>query len=511
MANQETGKLRASRIPLDYFKHPNRLERWKTGLLWLAVVGSAAWAATGFLPGSLAHSRGPVAAVHATWENNCNACHIDFQPIRGETSIPLISGDVHTSNQKCRTCHEGPAHHGHRTADGKIQELACGSCHRDHRGHAASLIRGFDNDCTQCHRHEVAGLMRLGKVTRFDQDHPVKFRSLKDGDPGKLKFNHALHMTPGLSRAKDGKPLTLGQIEKGYRERYEQAQPEKGDQALVRLDCTSCHQTESADFQATRAQLADVPGAVLPARSGGQYMQPITYENQCRACHPLTVESESKGFKLTVPHRLQPEEMQTFLKRAVLGDLLEKQKEPKLTEWLQKPRPGRSVAEAPQALQTLVAERVKEASKLLWLGQHTCGECHHYEADPKQPVIPARVVPTEVPALWLKHARFDHRAHRAVNCRECHEQAYTSTQSSDVLLSGGKTPDNEVAVADIKKCQECHSPVRQERGITMGGARFDCAECHRYHQGDDWLQGLGSRARAPQNRLDLKSFLSGKR
>ena len=29
-----------------------------------------------------------------------------------------------------------------------------------------------------------------------------------------------------------------------------------------------------------------------------------------------------------------------------------------------------------------------------------------------------------VPELWLPHAKFDHTAHKAVDCRGCHEGAY---------------------------------------------------------------------------------------
>src|SRR5438552_18164033 len=91
---QETGKQRASRIPLDYFKQPNRLERWKTRLLVAALVAAAAWSASGFLHGNLQYARGEVAAVHATWESNCNACHVDFQPIRGDSwASGLLAGN----------------------------------------------------------------------------------------------------------------------------------------------------------------------------------------------------------------------------------------------------------------------------------------------------------------------------------------------------------------------------------------------------------------------------------
>src|SRR5262249_34884275 len=157
------------------------------------------------------YSRGAVAAVHATWENNCGACHLDFQPIRGDTwaSGLLASNNKEVSHQ-CQACHTGPPHH---PGDSAEESRACAGCHRAHRGPSASLIGGFDSDCTQCHASlasdAVAGPKGYKNVTRFDRDHP-DFVSL-ERDPGNLKFNHALHMTPGI--LKDArKPFKLNDI-----------------------------------------------------------------------------------------------------------------------------------------------------------------------------------------------------------------------------------------------------------------------------------------------------------
>src|SRR5690242_17829333 len=86
MPAQETGKQRATRIPLDYYKKPNLLERWKTGLALAALVVTCGWLAAGLLgsdQGRVRYSRGPVASVHAAWEDNCTACHAPFAHISG--------------------------------------------------------------------------------------------------------------------------------------------------------------------------------------------------------------------------------------------------------------------------------------------------------------------------------------------------------------------------------------------------------------------------------------------
>src|SRR5437870_2141286 len=109
MPPPETGKQRAARIPLDYFKHPTRLD---LGRGWWALAAAAALAlggvATGWLgrgQGQGYYSRGPVAAVHATWEDNCTACHAPFTPLSGEAWAGRFVGDVHAMNQKCESCH----------------------------------------------------------------------------------------------------------------------------------------------------------------------------------------------------------------------------------------------------------------------------------------------------------------------------------------------------------------------------------------------------------------------
>src|SRR5207248_9653356 len=66
-SQRETGKQRAVRIPLDYFKQADALTRWKLRFTALALVLALGWWAIGFVmtdEGRLRYSRGPVAAVH---------------------------------------------------------------------------------------------------------------------------------------------------------------------------------------------------------------------------------------------------------------------------------------------------------------------------------------------------------------------------------------------------------------------------------------------------------------
>ena len=170
-----------------------------------------------------------------------------------------------------------------------------------------SLVRTADNNCTTCHARNdlakfVAGtpaIADIKPVTQFAASGHPYFRSLGDPElgpaapksyPRQLKFarfSHHLHMMPGMAQDGDHQAVwTLGQIAEADRPRYA-----KKGQALsepVQLDCGSCHQSESAGRERTKIDgLAD---EVLAANSSGAYMLPVTYENQCRACHSLTIE-----------------------------------------------------------------------------------------------------------------------------------------------------------------------------------------------------------------------------
>src|SRR5207245_7384760 len=132
---------------------------------------------------------------HATWDANCTACHEPFSPMHER--VALAGGSV--TNEKCVSCHAGPVHHARQTP-----EQSCASCHRDHQGREHSLVRLRDSDCTSCHS-DLSGHIQVGQlqfartVTGFAEGSHPAFRSVRS-DPGKLKFNHKLHLTPGIVR-----------------------------------------------------------------------------------------------------------------------------------------------------------------------------------------------------------------------------------------------------------------------------------------------------------------------
>jgi hypothetical protein len=473
---RETGKQRAVRIPLDYFKHADGLTRWKLTLTALALLLALGWWASGFVTsheGRLRYSRGPLTAAHATWEANCETCHAPFSPINGvHWSTPLL-GKSAEDNSRCQNCHAGPAHHANQK---KSDTPSCGGCHHDHQGRDASLVRLPDTDCTNCHGNLAAhadGKARFQvSVTRFEPDHHPPFRPLKD--PGRLKFNHNVHLALGMEGAK----WKLSDIPQADRERYRQP-GQRDDKALVQLACSSCH-----------------------TQSAGDLMLPISYENQCRACHPLTFDPKSPKL---IPHRLQPRQVHDFLWGVYADEELAK-KHRDTTKPAQRLMPGTNVTEEEQAIRKevdaklagrieafLYRDKLDEADKKVFLGKQTCGECHVYERSGSA-VVPDRIVPPQVPEVWFKHAAFSHAPHRALDCLACHAQAKTSTESSDVLLPS------------IDTCFQCHGPQSQRDGKIRGGARFDCTECHRYHPGD-----IGAAQRGVTVKRNVEQFLRGVR
>jgi hypothetical protein len=528
MPPQETGKQRAARIPLDYYKHADVLESWKLRLGGLAMIVTLTWVGLHFALSEQPHfhaSRGSVASVHQAWDAQCSACHADFTPISSHSWAPPFLRDPADSN-RCQACHDGPEHHA-----GQKPDLTCGSCHREHRGPEASLVNLPDSDCTQCHKdlgnhmdvskawHLKAGEREIDKkVPGFAEKRHPEFRSIAK-DPGKLKFNHKRHLSAGMVLEKDGMTgggvKTLGDIPDAFRERYRDEQENKKNPDLVQLKCASCHQLDAGDFGVTAQQAQAFPFSVQGQRGAGAYMLPIVYENQCQACHPLEhkLPAEPRGKKLTIPHRLAPDKIHDLLSdfftaqyaRGLPGFLERKITRPfpfKLTPEEQE-KIHKEVYEKESDLYVGkdIVKKIQNVKREVFLGNQSCALCHYFEGPKGKNLINLAgepnltVVPTKVPQVWFQHAKFNHAAHRAVKCESCHGKAANSTSHLDVLIP------------DLDNCVKCHAP---KSAAGTPGARFNCTECHRYHNGDHDAQGVGAAKRNPKERRSFESFMRGK-
>jgi hypothetical protein len=510
----ETSKKRSVRIPLDYYKCPDRLTRWKGSLSMVAGLVALAWAlglGWDFWSGprrearsrSLA-SHGPLVRAHATWDSQCEACHAPFRPIGRETWAAPVLGDSSRSDALCQRCHTTPNHHTSQSP----QNLACASCHQDHRGREASLVRIADRHCTQCHS-DLSGHLNVDRepfyadsVDRFDAnpDHHPEFRATRADDPGRLEFDHARHLTMGIAAEGGGPVQTLRMLRESDRPRYREYA--KGPKGIIELDCKACHQLGNENTQVAS------PSGKIPAV--GAYMLPIRFENQCRACHPLNYDPAAPSREMA--HSLQPAAVHASLADAYAADFVARN--PSLLDQRIGPiaLPGKAEPADTVEARQAIGRKVSNAEKILFSAKK-CAECHSYETPGHDPVAAldhwdpekdVRTAPTNVPSIWFRGAAFDHSAHRAIDCRGCHPRAYpddprASHRSKDVLIPG------------INKCLECHSPRRQgaDSARMTGGAGSDCTECHRYHNRDAALTGI---AAAPDNveaRSTIREFLLG--
>ena len=289
MPPPQTGRQRAARIPLDYYKHPTRLD-WGRGwwALGLAALVALGWWATGWLwagQGQAYYSRGPVAAVHASWDSDCTACHTPFTPVGGEAWAKNFVAHAHEMNQKCEACHAGPPHHL-----GATPELACASCHHDHRGRDASLVRTADGTCTQCHGdmkdHMTPGSPKPQDTVTAFASHPA-FQAVQE--PMHLKFNHARHLALGMNTDKTLPQWTLGKISEADQEALQTVRKgRKGrEEAAGLADSASVHRLSRAGQQRLRNQARPSWRTCPPPRSSPG-------EPQAPPCCPLPTRTSAR-------------------------------------------------------------------------------------------------------------------------------------------------------------------------------------------------------------------------
>ena len=320
------------------------------------------------------------------------------------------------TDQACLACHDGPVHQTQQ-----IFTPACTDCHVEHQG-SFRLASVRDEGCTQCHSSLQTKDRRstfASSLTSFNSDHP-EFAPLRAGyrDPGTIAFGHQTHLKPDL----------------------------RGPHGPVQLKCIDCH---------TRQQAA---------------MVPVDYQQHCAECHPLQFDQR---FPEPVPHK-KPSIVRAFVVQRFTDYIAKHPGEVRLADpgdprILRPPLgPARNAAE-------WVSRRVADSERLLW--RKTCKECHtlNFQGDATLP----EVAQAAIAARWLTHASFDHEAHQAIACTECHSRATTSRETADVLLPG------------IETCRQCHRPGR-------AAAESRCFECHVYH---DW-----SKARKIDGRLKISAI-----
>jgi hypothetical protein len=466
-------------LELDYFRRPRGLRRWTRVLCWTALALTVALVLFTLLwPRQRTfYKAGPVATPHQMFGHDCGQCHTEAFNTVARLWPP--AGDFRSvPDQNCLACHPGPHHAGRILKE----EAGCATCHREHRGQAA-LARPPDAHCTRCHadleaRHPEAKLRNVSAFTRAGHP-PVRWWEGRE-DPGTIAFNHRVHLAEEGLPTLDPKQVKAMWGEEGATN----GPPDRPAPHRKRLNCESCHQPDES----------------------GRYMKPISFEQHCKECHPLSVRvtgplpsarlrKAAGEFAATpAPHR-EPKDV-----RAALRD-----RYAELAGRFRQDLFGLPAAD-PEAVPALpwrpdpppeskqewdwVQGQLHTAEQVLFTRGGGCAYCHTPTEAWKSgkgkgglpEYLPSRVNrrPFAFPghpgtavesALWLPQARFDHHAHRAWDCGECHP-AKTSTRTADVLIP------------PIDNCMSCHN--------ARAGARSDCAECHLYHPREgrhDWKTG----------------------
>lgn len=503
MPPRETGKEKSQRIQMDYHRQHGGLAKSKVALAILGLVFGVAVVGYSMVDGSGANP-GDVAEGHAAFEQDCGKCHQALTPIGSDSvrNLSLLgiseSDSIEHVEAACTACHHGPSNPigGHYrselSGDWPWVDKNCVGCHADHQGRDHDLTRVADEKCAQCHDN-LESVCPSGsrvvdkKITSFSSQHG-DFRSLQTEDPGTVTFDHAQHLKPGQA-GQDKDLIRLGDLEPEMRERYrrkmlelKQSDPQwaaldTSDDGLVQLDCASCHQINGAPS-----------GSV--ALSGddevGRYLKPISFDDHCRACHSMNPAGRTEG-SLPIPHAAPWSEMDQWLAAKMVPSQQRRTSSNPTGIGVTESLPGGDSASLAQQWKEANLDKSREMLK------QQCLKCHQEGLiSSDESIMAARDVDARplIPSRWLKYGIYDHAAHRNVDCRYCHAQAYDDGTPAEP----GKD-QHMVMIAGIESCVGCHRPaesptpaellVATEPDPRLGGqslwASDRCTMCHRYH------------------------------
>jgi len=547
---EHTGKTRAQRIRLDYHKYRGSIYRWR----WIATVAAIliagfylAW--VGLHPAGQSHlSTGAVSTVHASFEQDCASCHVDFVPIGADAWQIDPATAIKTTAGKCQSCHREVGSHTQSLNDvGQMADQRCAACHNEHRGRDRQLIPTSNKTCIDCHEQTSAFCTSQPNeqpprnVTQFSLAGHGDFKSLRLPAPASLsagsesaetpriEFDHALHMHPGQVIPGRRGGMTLNRLPQTFVEKYQK--PGQSVDAAVQLQCADCHVFESS--------------SVGLQRSGdygwGRSSSPISYNQHCVACHPLTVPGQRTG-QWAIPHGVALSSLRDSIagqlasiesaggSRAALGE----------SDTFPIRVPGAATDQQrgdPHLSNDFVDTNDREQRTNLVANRisQQCRVCHINTDLESATEFP------RLPLPRLRAGRFDHSAHRAVACVTCHPQADPAGQTlskpqqlalsswlTQVAAGSGPVGINDAAtepapalstrpaasdldmVLGLASCIACHRDPQsdtipnsnQEHAILFGGlsdrAPDRCTTCHDYH----WM-GPAKQSPEPVSELSL--------
>ncbi len=368
---------------------------------------------------------GPVSSVHRYFVEDCAACHEKpFRQVR---------------DTACLACHQDMAQHSDDTAMLQHPAFAgqqCTDCHREHNG-PHSVSAQSPTLCTDCHANpdKEFAAAKLQPASSFSTAHPEfapriaafdiktgKFSFSKQRQPSaqlrettNLVYPHDVHLNPKGIDSPEGK---------------------------VVMQCADCHQADSR----------------------GVSFEPVNMEKHCASCHRLDFDPDDPDREL--PHG-RPEQIQGVVRdyyyaKALQGGVMDGSA-PAVVQ--QRRRPGETLPRDSARAALDWADARARRTMVDVFERRTCHYCHQVQRS-DDPAKPWTVAPVNLQEHALDGARFDHGAHKAQPCSDCHGADH-SKLSTDVLLP------------ELASCRECHGDTGSDRQVPSG-----CTLCHAFHIAD---------------------------
>ena len=477
----ENGSQRAVKIERFYHKTLDRFTYRKRGMSFLGLLVGIAYSTWLLLSsdGALQVSTGVLSQPHFAWnKTGCEKCHLPNVPIRKDAWGGDRIEHIRDNNKSCNgECHAVTGHFEARTKTGVLETESCSTCHREHLGFDRSLVEVYDSECSRCHsdmaavaNHTVAPDSDAQKtISNFSAEngHP-KFASLEKPDPGTIQFSHAQHMRPGQPKSPNGADAKkLDMIPEKYRGLY---RDRVDSNQLIQLTCSDCHARDVELKGYEGLELADSKPTASVQSTDHMLYKPVEFDKHCAACHDLD----------GLPHGLDRMQMNEAVKELTPLKTLEYLKKRFAETELDLVPEGKMSKEVKEEIDS----RKKRLDAILSDTVNICSKCH-------QPAKESNsiVAPSNIKRKWLRDATFTHGAHLMVSCKECHAEAYQSSNDlyDNAIASNTKSKEESsmVMIAGIAKCRECHiqdAQLRAQKFATLKHvATADCVDCHRYH------------------------------
>ena len=194
-----------------------------------------------------------------------------------------------------------------RTMLTRLSRPSCSSCHLEHKG-ARLLAATSDSSCSQCHADLQTRDGRPhyeASIAAFAKGHP-EFSALRAGkaDPGRVKFNHYVHLQPHLMGPNDMR------VELSCDDCHRTANGNDGWPYAATLDASQVSESVPQGLKPASLAASDGTAEAVPFPIRERYMAPIRFSQNCAACH--TLQFDKRFGNEQVPHE-KPEVVHAFL------------------------------------------------------------------------------------------------------------------------------------------------------------------------------------------------------